>query len=150
MAIFTEKTEDFLNNHIHPMKRGLAVAVIDQLGGEDAFIGNYRKNGSCGFTISEPLDNLKFYDDNKDDIKAYCEAVSCEYHVASMIELVASFKGVSETYNIDQVSKGISDSTAPHHNFLIGNIVSFIGNDLAIYYDVFLEADDEFEDYDDE
>lgn len=113
MNTLNSKTAAFIQNHTWEISEVLAAALIEQIGGEERFIGHYDlvlchgiKAGFRGFTYTESL--LGFYDDNKDELIKFAKLAASDRGFDSEVAFIHSHV---EQYGIstEMIAEGLNE-----------------------------------------
>lgn len=134
MHTFSEKTEQFLNEGTDHASRSLAVAVIDSVGGECAFVNGRR---------SETIDGVKFFEDNQSEIKILLNKMTADLGVDDAAVLVLSTGHLRETCTKKEVSDVLDGQKTTHYDEISNAVTLLVVADVEMSYISFSESDDE-------
>lgn len=155
MTDFTSGTNRFLDGFIGNMSRELAIATIEQFGGEESFIEEYQNVieggincGIGGFIYYD--DTVKFYDDNKKEILDFAKLEAVDYGSDSAVEMVKGFGLLNGLYSGDEVAEGMHDADSESHQQIANALTMFTGEQLARSYENFIDQNPEEAAQDDE
>lgn len=148
MTDFTAGTTLFLNDYIGNMNRDLAIATIEQYGGEESFIEDYKNvmigGINCGIGgFIYYVDTVKFYVDNKKKILEFAKLEAADYDCDSAVEMVKSFGLLNGLYSSDEVAEGMHDVDSESHQQIANAMTMFVGEQLARSYETFIDQNPE-------
>lgn len=134
MDTFSEKTEQFLKSGTDQVSRSLAIAVIDCVGGEQAFISGNR----------DGIENAtEFFEQNIGEINVCLNKMTADLGVDSAATLILSTGHLQKTSTKKEVLDVLNGQKTANYEAISGAVTTLIVSDVEMSYTAFLEIADE-------
>ncbi|MBO6224345.1 MAG: hypothetical protein J6N72_02665 [Psychrobacter sp.] len=150
MPNYSEKIQKFLgrnaeDDHTGNMGSGLAEKAIEQFGGEAAFLDVWE--GVCDSIIgvsgwTDEVALTAFYNNNRDEILKFLDLVADEEGYNTLSDAMVDWDYLKGKYTVNDVKKGLYESSSKQHKFVAGACAMCIGQETARYYKMFIDNED--------
>lgn len=137
MNKYSEVTSSFLENE-NPMSYELAMAIIQQFGGESEFIDAHvaicENESITGWSKQSSVD--VFFDDNKAHIVEFVSLLADNMDFDSMFEQIQHFMKINDKqdFDVDQILNAINDPTDKNHMLVITSTCDLVVKSLSCAY----------------
>ncbi len=150
MTTYTAPVEGFLNDREMPISKKLAVALIENFGGEKEFLESYShagrniKGGYGHFVYNKAM--VAFYRKNKKEIKAAMTELADDFGFESLGDFAWAASGTDNGWTKEEVVAAMyRGSNKPFedldllHNLLYVWQVQLLGGEISSHYEDYLD-----------
>ena len=139
---YSEKTKQFLNFEDDRMHPSLVEAVIEQFGGEEAFLEVWEDVCDSIAGVSGWTDNpekIAFYNKNREKILEFLKLLSDEFYYDTLSEAISDWGSLDGKYSIKDIEAALNDSSSKHHDTIAEACAMCVGQETARFYQMFYE-----------
>lgn len=138
----SSETTVFVQHYTDQMATELGASLIDQFGGEEAFIANYQEvvDGGVGL-ISGFKDNnetTQFFEKNKAMVVDFLETLPDLYGLSDVNEVLVNRDKISDIFTNDELMAIMDDPNDTDYDWLVADVTCFVVEVFCDAYESFL------------
>lgn len=146
MTTYSNSTECLVAFHVGAMSRELALAGIEQFGGETAFNDVAMSIVEEGFDIEvdgyfTEEDFESFYSNNKQYILSFITKTARKLHFSSSFDMIAGLESMNGMLTIEEVAVALYDDDSENRAQVARAVTLLVGESLAYAYERQVEFD---------
>lgn len=146
MTTYSNSTECLVAFHVGAMSRELALAGIEQFGGEAAFNDVAMSIVENGFDIDvdgycTEEDFEGFFSNNKQDILSFVTKTARKLHFSSSFDMIAGLESMNGMLTMEEVAVALYDDDSENRSQVARAVTLLVGESLAYAYERQAEFD---------
>ena len=140
MTTYSNSTIRLVTFHVGAMSSALALAAIEQFGGETAF---YAKADSIiengfdteigGFSTEEDFE--QFFTDNHQDILSFVTKTARKLHFSCSFDMIAGLESLNGLLTMEDIAVGLYDDDSENRMAVARAVTQLVGQSLAHGYE---------------
>lgn len=141
MSNYTKTTQQFLEKNLGVIPKDLAVAIIEKVGGENAFLeccAMFSEIGTSLLAAEATDENEAFFNANKEDILAFIKEMVALRDENSIVDSIAALAHIDPFAYDDDIKRLMRGTESRmYHQTLASGFVAFAGVNLGVAYNEF-------------
>ena len=147
MTTYSNSTERLVTFHVGAMSRTLALAGIEQFGGEDTFYEVASDIVNNGF--ADPVDGffteddfLDFYEKNKTEILSFITKTARKLHFSCSFDMLAGLDSMNNLLTMEEIAVALYDDDSEYRATVARATALLVAECLAYSYQKQVEFDE--------